>query len=200
MKMLLRIAQYYVPDGIKDAKLMALFSIVATAFGCDMPPVDHLSFDGKLRVFAQFTNTQAEAAIQRRAELPVIERWLFWGAFRLGRELRTRLGVTTIEDVMAAGRMIYRALDIDLQATATGPAISEMTINHCFFSQIYSSRVCELISALDRGLFAGLSGGGKLTFSQRITSGNETCKACLVGVAPMHAAASRSNDVEASTV
>jgi len=53
-------------------------------------------------------------------------------------------------------------------------------IKYCGFSRFYTGRVCRLISALDGGTFAGLSGGGKLEFSQRITEGHDCCRGRLL--------------------
>jgi hypothetical protein len=39
--------------------------------------------------------------------------------------------------------------------------------------------VCALVSALDRGLLAGLTCGGELEFRQRITEGADSCRACV---------------------
>ena len=79
----------------------------------------------------------------------------------------------TTEEVMIMGRILYRVIGIDFQGTGEG----EMIINHCFFSKLYSSQVCQVISSLDQGVFVGLSGGRQLVFSQRITEGQPCCKA-----------------------
>jgi hypothetical protein len=100
-------------------------------------------------------------------------RRLYEGAYRMGEELRRAFRVTNTADAMAAARVLYRGLGIDLQATPGG----EIIIRRCFFSQYYSSPVCGVIAALDEGLFAGLSGGGQLAFTQRITKGNSHCEA-----------------------
>jgi len=54
-----------------------------------------------------------------------------------------------------------------------------VTVKRCYFSQFYSGSVCDLISALDDGVFSGLSGGGRLVFSERLTEGNACCRAKL---------------------
>ena len=76
---------------------------------------------------------------------------------------------------MAAARMVYELLDIDFRGTGQG----EITVRRCAFSDIYSAEVCWLVSALDTGLLAGLSGGDRLEFSQRITESAPTCLARL---------------------
>ena len=81
---------------------------------------------------------------------------------------------------MDIGRVLYRILDIDLQGDARG----EVVISRCYFSRFYSGEVCRLMSAMDRGLFAGLSNGGELTFSSRITEGQPCCRAHFAWAAP----------------
>jgi hypothetical protein len=95
----------------------------------------------------------------------------------MGRELRGTFRVAGTADALAAARVLYRALGIDLRAAPGG----EITVHRCFFSDYYSSPVCRLIASLDEGLFAGLSNGGQLAFTQRITEGNGCCKAHFRG-------------------
>jgi hypothetical protein len=108
------------------------------------------------------------------------------------------LYVRTVEETMAAGRLLYRMLGIDFQGDARGEVPrrgrsprrwpsgystreegerGEVTIARCYFSSYYSPQVCRLMSAMDQGLFAGLSGGGRLIFMTRITEGYDHCQA-----------------------
>ena len=64
-----------------------------------------------------------------------------------------------------------------LQVGATLDAQGELRIRSCYFSSFYSSGVCRLISALDAGVAAGLSSGGRLVFSRRLTEGHDCCLA-----------------------
>jgi hypothetical protein len=74
---------------------------------------------------------------------------------------------------MTLGRFLYGILDIDLEGSDNG----EITVRRCYFSSFYSPQVCQIMSAMDRGLLAGLSGTGELVFSQRITEGPTCCRA-----------------------
>ena len=76
---------------------------------------------------------------------------------------------------MQASAIIYRALRIEFQGEPDGTIV----IKNCFFSDYYSGEVCRIISSLDEGLLAGLSAGGKVNFSQRITEKKECCRAYL---------------------
>ena len=78
-------------------------------------------------------------------------------------------------DVMELGQICYRAIGVEMQGDAEG----NVTVNGCYFSQFYSGPVCDVISALDDGIFSGLLGGGRLAFSERITEGRPYCRAEL---------------------
>ena len=69
----------------------------------------------------------------------------------------------------------YQVIGIDFAGTADG----RVRIARCGFAAAYSPAVCRLIGALDAGLLAGLSGGDRLAFSQRITEGAPCCLARL---------------------
>jgi hypothetical protein len=51
----------------------------------------------------------------------------------------------------------------------------------CRFATTYSPDVCRVMSASDAGLLAGLTGGGRLTFTERISAGAPACIATLQG-------------------
>jgi len=153
-----------------------LFNCTALAFECGIPQLEGLSFDECLEKYALFTKEEVEKSIQQGNDLQTIKNRLYQNAFRLGEKLRKRFHVTTIEEVMTMSRILYRTMEIEFHGTVQG----EITINRCFFSRYYSRQVCQVISSLDEGVIAGLSGGGQLIFSERITEGKDCCKACLV--------------------
>jgi hypothetical protein len=76
---------------------------------------------------------------------------------------------------MEMSSILYQILGIDFEGDTSG----EVTIKKCFFSDYYSQQVCQIISSLDEGVAAGLSGGGNLSFSGRITEGKDCCRARL---------------------
>lgn len=153
-----------------------LFAITARAFGCASPPAGSRRLGARLAEYARFTCERAEEALQNPDLLPDIGRRLFRGAFLLGADLRLRLRVRSRREAMRAARLVYRGLGIDFRSAA-GDAV---VIKHCSFAAIYSGDVCRLISALDRGLLAGLAYYGELQFTQRITEGASECRACLM--------------------
>ena len=175
MSLALRLLDGHVPAVARRGALRALFATTAAGFGCPVPPLDGLDADGLLRRYARFTRDQAEAALRDGRDLPALHDRLERGARALGARLRAGLRLRTTEDAMAAARMVYGLLDIDLRGNGRG----EITVRRCPFSEVYSAEVCRLVGALDAGLVAGLSGGDRLEFSQRITEGAPCCLAQL---------------------
>jgi hypothetical protein len=168
-------ARMILPLGTRRGEIERLFARTAAGFGSPVPPRRARGSRGRLREYALFTRDRAETALGGRADLRVLESRLFSAALALGRGYRLRLRVRDARDAMSAARLIYHGLGIDFRGTAQG----EVVIRRCAFAEVYTPQVCSLISALDRGLLAGLTGGGVLEFRQRITEGADSCRACL---------------------
>jgi len=166
--------------GFRRQALEQLFARTAAAFGAPVPPPRSRTSDGRLLEYARFTRAQAEAALKRGDDLAALDRRLHRAAYGLGARYRLLLGVRSVAQAMAAARLLYRGLGIDFRGSPDG----EVTIGRCGFARTYTPQVCGLISALDRGLMAGLAHGGELRFRQRITEGADSCTACLEGVSP----------------
>jgi hypothetical protein len=176
MNLLFKPLPQNLPAFIRSIILAELFKATAEAFGCAQPELDRLSYDERLRAYARFTRQQAETVLLSGEDIQAVKERLYQRIYPLGEKLRKWFGIHTMEDVMEMGQTLYRAIEIDLQGNAAG----EITVKSCYFSQFYSCQVCDLISALDDGLFAGLSGGARLTFSDRITDGSCCCRAKLL--------------------
>jgi hypothetical protein len=103
-------------------------------------------------------------------------------AYVLGESLRRRLGVRTRAEALRAARVAYRMIAIDLKADERG----DVVVDRCPFAAWYPPQVCRLMSSLDAGLIAGLTNGGRLGFSERITEGKPQCLAKISweGAAP----------------
>jgi hypothetical protein len=173
MGLLLTISKLYIPANIRKRKLEMLFKATADAFRVAVPSTRGISFNDCLKLYAEFTRKLAIDSIKQNKELEVKSR-LFQNAYLIGQQLKRDFKVETPE-VMQMGALIYKVLKIDFQGELGG----DITIARCFFSTYYSSQVCQLISHLDEGLLAGLAGGGKLKFYQRLTEGHECCRAHL---------------------
>lgn len=173
--MILKVMQLYIPEFIKQKKLNELFSLTADAFQCEPPELKGLSFAERLSAYALFTKEQAESYLQSGRSSEEVTQRLYQNSCIFGRNLRKSLHIKTWEEAVTALKVIYKLIGIDFQYDRQ----HEIIIKQCFFSKYYSGEVCRLISALDEGLAAGLSGGGKLRFQQRITEGGSCCKGFL---------------------
>jgi hypothetical protein len=170
-------ARILMPFGLRRQALEQLFARTAAAFGTPVPPPRTRGTNRRLLEYARFTRAQAEEALRRGEDLTALDRGLHRAAYGLGASYRLQLGVHSISGAMAAARFIYRNLGIDFHGSPDG----EVIIRRCGFARTYTPQVCRLISALDRGLMAGLARGGELQFRQRITEGADSCRACLEG-------------------
>ncbi len=175
MNVLVKILPHNLPAFIRAEILSALFEATADAFGCPAPVHEHLTYDECLRAYALFTSQQAERSLREGCDRAAVKARLYQNAYPLGEKLRRWFGIDALSEVMEVGHILYQAIGVDFEGDDQG----EVTVRRCYFSQFYSGAICDLISALDDGVFAGLSGGGRLTFSQRITEGSACCKACL---------------------
>jgi hypothetical protein len=179
MGALLQILGLAPPFGRKLA-LVAVFRATASAFDRTMPQLHGLSPEQCLHAYAVSTSEWAGDALQRGPDQPALEARLYENACRLARTPGWLFHVRTVDRVTTLAQFIYSILGIDLQGTDSG----EITIRTCYFSRFYSAEVCRLMSAMDRGLFAGLSGGGELSFSRRITEGHPCCQASFAAERP----------------
>jgi hypothetical protein len=175
MSAALRAARVWVPGPLRRAALRRLLAVTAQAFDRPAPPVAGLSEHELLATFTRCTAGWSEEAIGTGRDLRAIQDRLRDGAAGLGAALRRRLRLSGRRDVVDAARVVYRLLDIDFTGTQDGRVI----ISRCSFSSAYSPAVCRVMSALDAGLLAGLSGGDRLRFTARITEGAPACLATL---------------------
>jgi hypothetical protein len=176
MNLFLKILEWHVPTFIKKKKLEELFACTAAAVDCDAPSLRGLSYKERLRAYALFTSREIKEFIEQGRDVRSLEERLYQNAYRIGQELAKTFHITTTKDVMCMGRILYRTLAIDFHGTAQG----KVTITQCYFSKFYSPQICQVMSVLDAGVFAGMSGGARLTFTQRITEGGNCCRACLI--------------------
>jgi hypothetical protein len=175
LNILLRLADIHLPAALARRRLEQLIAASADAFGSPAPSTRGLSYRESLAAFAVFTRDQTEASLNRPGGAEAVQSRLFGAAQAIGRDLRRQFRVTNGPDVAAALRVAYRALGI----TFDGRDYGDVAIPQCFFSAYYSGPVCRVVAALDQGLAAGLSQGGRLTFVGRITEGSAACRAIL---------------------
>lgn len=173
MGLLVRVLQAYMPGPVRRRALTMLFTATAAAFEAAVPPIAGLDARALLAEYARFTRAQAEECLRRGGDVEAIRRRLYANAVAMGRRCRRLLRPRSMSEVMASARMLYGVLDINFQGDARGDAV----IPRCYFSRFYTPEVCQLMSALDCGLLAGLADGGELVFTARITEGQPCCRA-----------------------
>jgi hypothetical protein len=170
-----------VPLCVRKQILAALFRATAEAFERPVPVLQGLSFDQRLEAYACFTRDHAEQVLRQAlpqdlhsgAGTDALTARLYQKAEPLGRKLRAVFRTGSMAEVVALVRWLYRAIGVEL----VWERGEHLQVDRCYFSGYYSAPVCALISALDDGIFAGLSGGGGLRFSERLTEGGECCRA-----------------------
>lgn len=175
MSALIKVLPNSLPIIVRKKILVELFKATAKSFKCPAPALDHLSYDKCLRTYAEFTREQAENALQAGDDILAIRIRLYENASPLGAKIRKWFGVETMGEVMALGHILYKAIGVEMQGDTQG----DVTVKSCYYSQFYSGRICSLISAMDDGVFSGLSGGCRLAFSERLTEGKGSCRAKL---------------------
>ncbi len=172
MNFRLKALNFLFPLSLKRGKFRQLVSLTSNAFEAVAPNIAGLSFDDALRTYALFTRNEALKSVDRRH---LIKDRLFEGGRELGKELRDILKICTREDVLEGARILYRMIGIDFRGSDSG----EIAVGRCYFSNFYSSEVCQIMASLDEGLLAGLSGGGEFKFFQTIPEGNTSCRGTI---------------------
>jgi hypothetical protein len=175
MSLRLRALELHIPGWVARSALRRLFEATASAFGRDPMDLRGLTQAELLERYAVFTTGCAEQALADPSEADAITRRMWSNAYALGESLRRRLGIHTRLEALRAARVAYRMLAIDLRADQQGNVV----VDQCAFASWYSPGVCRLMSSLDAGLIAGLTHGGRLTFSERITEGRPRCLAAI---------------------
>ncbi len=173
MKFALDVLNIHCPSALRKKVLRDIFSSTARAFGAEPPDMKDLSAARLLETYARFTQRAGEDVLAHHPEPETVRSRLFHSASELGTSLRRRFRLRSGEDVMKLSRIMYKILGISFEGRSDG----EVIIRSCYFSRFYSADICRLISALDEGAAAGLSGGGRLEFSQRLTDGHDSCRA-----------------------
>ena len=176
MNIVVWLLQWHTLTFLKRWAVHDLLRATAAAFGCAAPPVQGLAYRDSLQLYAQFTQSQVAAMIRAGDDLTAVEQRLYEHAQQLGQQYARLLHIRNQAEMMVVGRLLYAMLAIDFQSNAAG----EVTIRRCYFSDFYTAEVCRVMSAVDRGLFAGLSENGQLRFSARLTEGAPCCLARFV--------------------
>jgi len=154
-----------------------LARVTAEGFATTAPEWPGRSFAARLTTYAGFTSAEAGrlAASGDAIAIAAVKERLRRGAVGLGAGVRRRLGLRQPEEALAAWKLLYRQIGIEV----TGEPGGEIAVTRCFFAGHYTEPVCEVIGALDDGLADGLFGGAVLEFRARLTGGSPCCRAVL---------------------
>ena len=176
MSLALKVLRIYAPPAIKKIVLQKLYRATSRAFDVAPPAgLSRLSHAALLESYAAFTKHEADRVLPDPGRAALVEERLYRETRVLGDHLRRALRLRTPGEIMVASKILYAALGIDFEGREPG----EVTIRRCYFSRFYTAGICRLMSSADAGVAAGLSGGGRLAFSQRITEGAAVCLARL---------------------
>lgn len=167
------------PERVKKKKIYELFKITAEAFNLKMPKfeLNKISREKFLHEYALFTKEKTIEFIKtygiNSEELIELKNRLYKSSYEMGKEIKKNLKIKNSEEILRVMKFIYEIIKIDFKKGKNGVVI----INSCFFSSYYNHDICSVISSLDEGLAAGISGDSKLEFFQRITDGKDCCRA-----------------------
>ncbi len=175
MNLPLSLAGIYLPPSFAKRRLVHLVAVTADAFQSPAPDFRGLSYRESLTAFAVFSRDCAEACLSLPDGAATVRSRLFGAAQTMGQDLRREFRVASEQDVASALRISYKALGIEFEAAGYG----EVVIPRCLYSAYYSGPMCRIMEALDHGLVCGLSRGGRITFTGRITEGCPACRAVL---------------------
>lgn len=209
---MLSLLERHTPEWVIRAQLQILLDTTARGFGVKSRRIAHLSAEEALRAYAGFTvkcmekctgsrpgtdaredNPPGKTAREEsrpgrsaREERRAAARRLYREAYRTGSRIRRITGFTESADTERLVFYLYR----NLQITMEGQIPGEIHVADCYFGRMYTPAQCAVMSLVDSGIIAGLCGGGKLKFTERITEGCGRCTACFTPE-PAHAAESK---------
>lgn len=169
----LRLAELYMPARLRLRKIRELAALTARAFGTAPPSLANRPVRRALEDYARFTREAADRAVGDKADLGLLAAGLRREAFAFGGTLAAEFGIRDRGQARRLIRLAYRAIGIDLKLEPDGTVL----VSRCSFRVFYMPETCQLIASLDEGLMAGVGGGGRLEFSDRLTSGAGACRA-----------------------
>jgi hypothetical protein len=103
---------------------------------------------------------------------------LFAIGVQLGKQTRSKLGVgENPKDLIKASKILYRILGIDFHIEWQDESNAVAIIERCALSEHYSKLTCEVLSATDEGVIAGLQPNVEMKFQEYITGGCANCRA-----------------------
>ena len=139
------------------------------------------TLDERRAAMATAQNARVKAlvdALGREVAVRIGREALFPVGMTLGREARKRLDVgDSAEELGRAAAILYRALGIDFTLEARDGGGMMMRVHRCALAGRYTEEACEILSAADEGVVAGLSPKFRMSFEERMTGGHPCCLA-----------------------
>jgi hypothetical protein len=189
----MRLLSLYIPEKFKKEKIIQLYKLTSGVFN-DYPIASNsngskapdtcvlrtLTYREILKKYADYTTMAVNKLLYSRHDINKIKESLFDKSYKLGQEIRNDYNIKTFEDIRFIIKIIYKIVKIDsnlVKDRATGS--KELEVKHCFFADYYSADVCSVMSSVDEGIVAGVSGCRQMQFVQRITEGEDHCRAKL---------------------
>jgi hypothetical protein len=176
MSVRLALLRLHLPALVRRAILRELISAIARAFERPCPPTSGLPAEELLVCAIDASHRWSEEALAGAADRSEVEERLFSEAFALGRRVKRRLRIETEEEGLLAAGVLYEAIGVELRAGRAGAIV----VPRCAFAHAYGPGVCGLMSAMDSGLIAGLTGAAGLRFTERLTEGASACRAVVL--------------------
>ena len=169
---LLRSMEGQTPAWFPGFQIQILLDLTARGFGMEKRQVWNLSPEQALQEYAEFTVSCMNSAPGDRD----LQR-LYRNAYAAGYRIRQITGFTDAADLERLVFFLYRNIGI----TLCGQIPGMITVPACYFARFYTPAQCRVMSRVDAGIIAGICGGGKLRFTQRITEDCSCCRACFSG-------------------
>jgi hypothetical protein len=169
----LTLLRLHLPVPVRRYILRELIAAMGRAFERTPPRMEGRSVRALSATAVERSSTWAQDAIAGDADLGELEGRLFSEAFALGARVARRLHLGGETEGLVAARLVYGAIGIDLRSRSHG----EVVVQRCAFARAYRPDVCRLMSSMDSGLIAGLTGADGLRFTARLTEGAPACRA-----------------------
>lgn len=165
-RFILTLLERHNPDWIRRLEVQILLNLASHSFGRRRLWVWHMPAPKALSVYAAYT-------LECMARTEADPGRLYAHAFLLGKRLRGITGLSEQQDIQRLIFYLYRNIHVSMGGALPG----EITVPRCYFKGFYTPEQCRLMSNVDAGIIAGLSGGGRLYFTERLTEGAGQCKA-----------------------
>ncbi len=160
----------------KPLILAEIFLMTAKTLQYPLPKLAIFNYNKLLATYGQYTTAALNSLLTQQRDLGPLKKELFTKSENLTKKIKTLFRIKTAEEVCFFLENFYQVLGIELTVNLSQ---QQFVVKNCYFSRYYRSEICQVLSALDSGLVAGLTNGASLTFLSRLTEGATCCFADL---------------------